>query len=82
MDSAQRTNQDYFEELLVQLRTEGHTQAAEQLDSVLHHTAYTTGSELLGEVGRALRAFERTRPALSRPLRHLLRTCQRLARPA
>lgn len=63
--------------LLAQSRAEGHTDFAERLDDLLFHTAFTTSSELIGELRLAIRAFERTRPAMSPGLRKLLRDCLR-----
>ena len=76
-EAPRRTNQDYFEALLAQLRAEGHRGWAVRLDEVLHHVAWTTGSELLGAVGLLLRELQQARPPLSRPLRQLLRACRR-----
>ncbi|MEN6548308.1 MAG: hypothetical protein ABFE07_19885 [Armatimonadia bacterium] len=69
-----------FDDLIAQARAEGHTAFADRLDDLLHHTAWTTGSELLGELGLAIRKFQRTRPRLSPGLRQLLRDCLRSTR--
>jgi hypothetical protein len=41
----------------------------------LNHVAWTTRSELTGELGAAIRDFERTQPAVSPSLRSSLDTC-------
>lgn len=69
-----------FDDLIAQARAEGHTDFADRLDDLLYHTAWTTGSELLGELGLAIRAFQRARPRLSPGLRQLLRDCLRSTR--
>ena len=81
-DSSASTGYECFDELIQQLRAEGHGEAAERLDSVLHHTAWTTSSELLGELGLAILAFKRQRPATSGALRQHLKTCLRAVRRA
>ena len=67
-------------QLLAQSRAEDHTAFADRLDDLLYHTAFTTSSELIGELRLAIRAFERTRPAMSLTLRQLLRDCNRYLR--
>ncbi|MEN6304939.1 MAG: hypothetical protein ABFD96_19565 [Armatimonadia bacterium] len=69
-----------FDDLITQARAEGHTDLADRLDDLLHHTAWTTGTELLGELGLAIRTFQRTRPRLSPGLRQLVRDCLRSTR--
>jgi hypothetical protein len=81
-DSSTQIGGDPFEALIRQLRVEGYAEAADQLDTILHHTAWTTGTELLGELGIALRDFTRTRPKAGTELRRCLRTCRRVVRRA
>lgn len=76
-----QTDPEGLEKLMVQLRAEGHTEVADRLDDILHHTAWTTGSELNGVLGLTIRAFVRSRPTLSRSLRQALRACLRATRP-
>jgi hypothetical protein len=66
-----------FEDLITRLRADGHGAMADRFDDLLHRTAWTTGSELLGELGLALRDFRRSRPTMSHPLQQLVRTCAR-----
>ncbi len=54
---------DCFRQLIQGLRDEGFEKAAGRLDYLLNRVAWTTGSELLGELGLAIRDFERTRSA-------------------
>jgi hypothetical protein len=70
-----------FDELIALLRAEGHAELADRLDDMIRHTAWTTGSELNGELGLALRGFRRTARGLSPALRQQLRTCLRAVRP-
>jgi hypothetical protein len=67
---------DCFRQLLQALYDEGFGEAAGRLDELLNHTAWTTSSELLGELGLAIRDFERTRPAMTSSLRAILKHCK------
>jgi hypothetical protein len=69
---------DPFDSLIEQLHAEGYGEAARRVDDLLHHTAWTTGTELRGELRLALRDFRRARPRLSPALRAQLRVCARL----
>jgi hypothetical protein len=82
VDTSASTGYECFDELIQQLRVEGHAEAADRLDSLLHHTAWTTGSELLGELGLAILAFKRQRPTTSAVLRQHLKACLRAVRRA
>jgi hypothetical protein len=44
-----------FDDLIACLRRDGLTRDAEVLDQLLHKTAWTTGSELLGELGKMVK---------------------------
>ena len=57
-----RSQIDYecFEELLHRLQAAGHTATAQELDTLLHRVAWTTGSELIGELGLKILTFQRT----------------------
>ena len=44
-----------FDDLIACLRRDGLTKEADLLDQLLHKTAWTTGSELMGELGLVLR---------------------------
>jgi len=69
-----------FRRLIQQLRGEHFDEAAERLDDLLHHTAWTTGDELIGELGLAIRDFQRTRPRLTTGLRASLKECKKMVR--
>lgn len=69
---------DSFQELIQQLRHEHFDEVAENLDSILNRVAWTTGSELVGELGAAIRDFERTQPVVSPSLRSALERCARI----
>jgi hypothetical protein len=64
-----------FDELISMLRGDGHGQAAERLHTLLHETAWTSGSELMGELGLEIVKFQRSHPALSPELQALTRQC-------
>lgn len=80
MDSSAQTGYECFDDLMRQLRSEGHSQFADTLDSLLHRTAWTTGSELTGELGLALLSFQRDTPSISSTLRPQLELCMRFVR--
>lgn len=71
---------DCFRELIPELRREHFDEVAEKIDFILNHVAWTTGSELTGELGAAIRDFERTQPAVSPSLRSSLDTCMQAVR--
>jgi hypothetical protein len=48
-----------FDELIASLRDEGLTNEADRLYVLLHKVAWTTGSELIGELGQALKKIEK-----------------------
>jgi len=80
MDSTPPTGYECFDELICQLRAEGHIEPADRLHTLLHKVAWTTGSELIGELGLAILAFERSTPAVSSDLRRLLDFCSGVVR--
>lgn len=49
---------DCFDELIASLRYDGLSAEAERLHVLLHEVAWTTGSELLGELGQELKKIE------------------------
>jgi len=71
---------DCFRQLIQALYDEGFEEAAGRLDRLLNHTAWTTGSELIGELGLAVRDFERTKPAMTSSLHESLKECKAAAR--
>ena len=73
-----RGAQDSFEALLRQARTDGHAEFADRLDGVMHRTAWTTGTELIGELGLAVRECERSKPTLTPEMRRRLKECRRV----
>ena len=68
MSSNQQTGYESFDE------------PASRLHTLLHETAWTTGSELLGELGLVIVAFEHLRPAASADLKRHLDTCLSLVK--
>jgi hypothetical protein len=69
---------DCFRELIQELRREHFDEVAEKIDFILNHIAWTTGSELVGELGAAIRDFKRTQPVVSPSLRSALEQCARM----
>ncbi len=47
-----------FDDLVASLRNDGLSDEADRLHVLLHEVAWTTGSELLGELGQALKSIE------------------------
>ena len=47
-----------FDELTASLRNDGLSKEADRLHVLLHEVAWTTGSELLGELGQELKRIE------------------------
>ena len=66
--------------LIQRLRDEHFEEAAERLDVLLNHMAWTTGNELIGELGLAIRDFERTKPRVTSSLRESLKVCKKMVR--
>jgi len=69
---------DCFRELIQELRREHFDEVAGRVDSILNDVAWTTGSELVGELGAAICDFERTQPVVSPSLRSALERCARI----
>ena len=63
---------DCFRELIQQLRREHFDELAGKIDLLLNRVAWTTNSELIGELGAIIRDFERTKPVVSPSLRSSL----------
>lgn len=82
MAAAEQHAPDPFEVLIERLNSEGFRETADRVDEVRHRIAWTTGTELLGELGLALQAFKRQRPRVSPELRRQLKACLRLVRRA
>ena len=71
---------DCFEELIRQLRSAGHEVTAQKLDDLLHGTAWTTGSELIGELGLEILAFQKITPDAGVELQVTVRQCLEMVR--
>ena len=48
-----------FERLIAGFRQDGFLKEADQLHFLIHKVAWTTGSELIGELGQAIKKIER-----------------------
>lgn len=64
-----------FDALIATLSAEGHDQIAQKLHTLLHEVAWTTGSELMGELGLEILTFPCTAHNLSPKLQELLCRC-------
>jgi hypothetical protein len=71
---------DCFRLLILQLRDEGFMEAYERLEYIFCQKTCTTGNELIGELGLAIREFLRTRPRISPSLGKTLKTCKKIIR--
>lgn len=80
MSAAPRTDYDCFEDLIRQLRVADHPATAEKLDLLLHHVTWTTGSELMGELGSTILAFQRNATDISAELHGTLSDCMSIVR--
>ena len=69
---------DCFRKVIQELRREHFDEVAGRVDSILNDVAWTTGSELVGELGAAIRDFERTQPVVSPSLQSALEQCARI----
>jgi hypothetical protein len=49
-----------FEKLIVSLRNDGLLRESGLLDHMIHKVAWTTGSELIGELGKTIKEIRRT----------------------
>ena len=58
MSLTSRDGYECFDELIRRLRAAGSSDAARRLDDKLHGTAWTTSSELIGELGLEILAFQ------------------------
>jgi hypothetical protein len=70
-----QTGNQIFEELLSALGTEGYDQISQRLHVLLHEVAWTTSSELMGELGLEILIFQRSPQSLSPELQELLCRC-------
>jgi len=65
MSSSAQISYDCFDELIAQLRAGGHASTADKLDFMLHRVAWTTSSELLGELDAEILRFQQSTPFVS-----------------
>jgi hypothetical protein len=78
MSASAQIDYECFEELIRQLQTGGCPTTARKLDSMLHQVAWTTGSELLGELGSEILAFQRATPSAGAELQDTLSRCMEM----
>jgi hypothetical protein len=75
MNHMSQTSHSDFDELISMLRAEGHDQVAQRLHMLLHEVAWTSSSELMGELGLEIAAFRRSTRNLSPELEKLICRC-------
>jgi hypothetical protein len=75
MNCRSQNTHDDFEEFILLLRAEDHAEVAHELHTLLHEVAWTTGSEMIGELGLEILKFQRSNPVMSPALQRLLRRC-------
>ena len=56
--ASKNVSYECFDELAASLRNDGLSDEADRLHVLLHEVAWTTGSELLGELGQELKRIE------------------------
>lgn len=59
MSCSKKIDYECFRILITELQIYGHHELAKKLDFMLNRVAWTTGSELLGEIGLELQQFQR-----------------------
>ncbi len=74
--ASKNVSYECFDELAASLRNDGLSDEADRLHVLLHEVAWTTGSEMLGELGQELKRIERKdhlrdHPNLSRRLKNV-----------
>ena len=69
---------DCFRAVIQELRREHFDKVAGKVDSTLNRIAWTTNSELVGQLGAVIRDFERTQSVVSPSLRSALEQCARI----
>jgi len=73
-----KTAYDDFETLILSLKQQGLAEPANALHELLHETAWTTSSELLGELGIKIREIKkRYKNELTPQTNEVLRVCQK-----
>jgi hypothetical protein len=74
-----RVDLEPFDELIRQLRVHGHAAAAEAI-ATIKASAWTSASELLGELGAAVLQFQSRTPDAPQPLGRALQRCMKEVR--
>jgi hypothetical protein len=72
---------DPFERLILSLRGDGHPEEAQLLHDLIHKVAWTTSSELTGELGRAVAGIRKRKlSGLSEESRRNMREAMAMVR--
>ncbi len=80
MDQSGVSGYEPFDRLIAGLKAEGFPMEAQRLHAVLHETAWTTSSELLGELGREIVSIRQANPSCSTELRRAFDDCMGVVR--
>lgn len=65
-----------FERLIISLRRDGLSAESDRLNDLIHKVAWTTGSEMIGELGLAVRKIKKEHPkGLSEESKMNIREC-------
>ena len=82
MNKANDSGYECFDRLIAALRAAGQTEDEQRLHTILHEVAWTTSSELLGELGLKVVAIRKANPIGSKDLEQALDDCLAVVRRA
>jgi hypothetical protein len=80
MNQRDKSGYECFDELIALLKAEGRAEEGQRIHTLLHEVAWTTSSELLGELGQETLAIQRSNPACSVELHCKFTECLKLVR--
>ena len=73
--STPKIRYECFDELIANLRKAGHNDTAKRLHHLLHQVPWTSGTELISELGSEILAFKQSAPQVSGELKRSLNHC-------
>ena len=80
MKTASEIDYQAFEDLILKLRQSRYETTADKLDSLLHLEAWTSSSELVGELGLEIVAFDRSASNVPAEVQNGLKRCLAIVR--
>ena len=80
MSGSKGSGYEAFDQLIAALKAEGYSAGAERLHLILHQTAWTTSSELLGELGREILVIQGAGHQWSVAIRDHFQDCMAVVR--